>query len=306
MFLVIFLYSLFGFTFTIAKISLQYASPFFIVASRMTLAGIGIMTYIVWAKKISCYPAKSDRYLHAQYAFFGIYLPYCTRAWALQYVTTSKAALLFNLSPFFVALYSYILFKEKLSLHKFIGLLMGFFGILPLLSATTKMEDILGTWGAFSLPELALLVSVASFSYSMLIMQKLIKHNNCSPLLANGLGMLTGGTLALFTSYMADQKWITGNPYIFSGILLLQILLSNIICSQMQAHLLKTYSATLMSLANFLTPLSAAFFGWLMFGEKISWHYLLSFMLVSLGLYIYYYGSFFNRRKKQPPPIILE
>jgi len=306
MILIVLLYSLFGFTFTIAKISLQYASPFFIVASRMTLGGLGIMTYIYFSKKIRCYPAKTDRYLHAQLTLFGIFLPYCARAWALQYVTTSKAALLFNLAPFFVALYSYLLFKEKLTINKFIGLLLGFFGMLPLLLSGTKLEDMVGMWGSFSFPEIALLISVASFSYSMLIMQKLIKHRDCPPLLANGLSMLTGGLMALFASYFAEPQWIKGNGYTFIAILVFQVILSNIICSQMQAHLLKKHSATLMSLANFLTPLSAALFGWLIFGEKITWHYFVSFILVSMGLYIYYYGSFFNRRKKQPPPIILE
>ena len=80
MILVILLYSLFGFTFTLAKMSLQHASPFFIVAARMTIAGIGIMSYIYFSRTISCYPAKSDRYLHAQLTIFGIFLPYCARA----------------------------------------------------------------------------------------------------------------------------------------------------------------------------------------------------------------------------------
>lgn len=306
MILILILYSIFGFTFTIAKISLRYASPFFIVASRMTLAGLGIMAYIYFSKKIRCIPTKTDRWLHAQIAFFGIFLPYCARAWALQYVTTSKAALLFNLAPFFVALYSYVLFKEKLSLHKLIGLLLGFFGMLPLLLSGTKLEDMAGSWGAFSFPEIALLISVASFSYSMLVMQKLLKHHNCPSLLANGFSMLTGGSLALFASYFVESRWVHGSWYVYAGLLTVQILLSNIICSQLQAYLLKQYSATLMSLANFLTPLSAAFFGWLIFGEKITWHYFVSCALVSLGLYIYYYGAFFNRRRKQPPPVILE
>lgn len=306
MFLIIVLYSLFGFTFTLAKISLQYASPFFIVASRMTLAGLGIMAYIYFAKKISCYPDKKDRFLHIQLTFFGVFLPYCSRAWALQFVTTSKAALLFNLAPFFVALYSYILFKEKLSFQKFCGLLLGFFGMLPLLISTSKLEEFVGAWGIISLPEIALLISVGSFSYSMIVMQKLIKHHGCPSLLANGLSMLSGGVMSLGAAYFMDSPWIKGNIAIFIALLAAQICISNLLCSQLQAYLLKRYSATLMSLANSITPLSASLFGLILFGEKLTWHYFVSFALVTLGLYVYYQDSLFNRRKKQPPPIVYE
>ena len=227
-------------------------------------------------------------------------IPYCSRAWALQYIPTTKAALLFNLLPFFTALFAYFFAREKLTLLKFCGLLIGFLGMIPVLITGTNAEDSLGTFGFLSWPELAIIVAVSSLSYSLIIMQQLVKHRGCPPYLANATCMFLGGLCALALSLSVETQWIKGSASLkpFAILLGLQILISNIICSNLQAHLLKHYSSTFMAFASFLSPLCAAIYGSVLFNEKFTWHYLISFIIVIIGLAIYYYDDIYKQRNK--------
>lgn len=300
MILVVILYALFGFTFTLGKLTLDYASPFFIVGTRMIIGGLGLMGFIYFRHRLQCYPARVDRWYYQQLIIFGIIIPYCSRAWALQYISTTKAALLFCLAPFFTALWAYFFAKEKLTFLKLTGLIIGFLGMIPVLVNGSSVEDSLGTLGFLSLPELAIIVAVGALSYSLIIMQQLVKNRGCPPYLANATSMFIGGLFALNLSFLVETNLIKTQTSLKPFIILLglQILISNIICSNLQAYLLKHYSSTFMSFASFLSPLCAALYGAVLFNEKFTWHYLVSFIIVIIGLALYYYDDIYKQRKK--------
>lgn len=289
--LVVILYALFGLSFTLGKLILAHAQPFFTVGMRMVIGSLGLICYIIARHRIQCYPAKSDFWSYVQLALFSSFIPYSLRSWSLQYLSTVKSALIFNIMPFTTALFAYFLYKEKLTKRKTLGLIIGFLGMLPVIITTTPAEG----WEFFSilsLPELATIVAVCSLSYGMLIMQKLVKHKNCPPYLANAVHMLCGGMLALVLSSAVETNFIRGDLTTFVIILTAQILISNIVCSNLQAYLLKHYSSTFMSFASFLSPLCASIYGWLIFGETVSWQFFISFGMVIFGLKLYYYDDF--------------
>ena len=149
LFLVILLYALFGFTFTLGKIVLFYASPFFVVSTRMIIGGLALMAYLTWYHKVKCWPHRNDMWLYAQFIFFNICIFYGARSWALQSLTTSKAALLMNLSPFFTAIFAYFFLKEKVTVYKMLGLVIGFSGMIPVAIAKSSPEE--NIWGSFAL-----------------------------------------------------------------------------------------------------------------------------------------------------------
>lgn len=303
MLLVIFLYAVFGFTFTLGKIILTYAGAFFSVGARMVIGGTGLLSFIYFTKRIDCYPKKSDMYGYLQATMFGIFIPYCLRAWGLQYITTTKSALLFNFMPLFTAVFSYFFLREKMTILKIAGLCIGFFGMIPILISHSSTEDILGGIGFISLPELATLGAVASFSYNFIVMQKLVKHRGCSPILINGISMLLGGILSLSAAAVVEPIWIKTSPITFLGLMSLQILFSNLICANLQATLLKHYSSTFMAFASFLSPLFAAFYGSILLGEKITWHFAASFIVVLIGLTFYNFDEFGKNKHEKVPPV---
>lgn len=291
--LVVILYALFGLSFTLGKLMLFHAAPFFIIATRMIIGGIFLLGYSYARKDITSYPKKENFWLHVQTVVFGIYLFYSLRSWGLQYVTTTKAALLCNLMPFFTVLFSYTALKERFTYHHVIGLLIGFLGTIPLLLSESSYEDLAGGIGRLSWPECAILIAVAALSYSIISMQKLVKHRECSPALANGISMLFGGLMALGSSLILEDVWIkeAGNIKTLVMLMVAQIIISNLICANLHASLLRHYSVTFMSFASFLSPLCTIIYGYLWLNEKTSINFFASFFLVISGLFIYHYSD---------------
>jgi drug/metabolite transporter (DMT)-like permease len=66
------------------------------------------------------------------------------------------------------------------------------------------------------------------------------------------------------------------------------VFISNILCHNIYAGLLRKYSATFMSFTSFLSPIFAAFYGWAFFQEEITWHFYVSIAIVLVGLYLFY------------------
>lgn len=290
MFLIVLLYALFGGTFSLGKILVGYAQPFFLVGIRMLSAGLLLLAYQYLRHRSSLLDLKKEWKLFLQAIVFTTYIPYFLRFWGLRYMSSSKASLLYSLSPFISYFFSYFISNEKVKLQKIIGLVVGFFGFLPFLtnSSTHDTNNFLG----ISWPELAIIVSVCSLSYGWIVIRKLVTENNYSAEMVNGISMACGGILALLTSLFFESYTPIDNPVNFLIILLVIIIVSNLLCHNLYANLLKEYSPTFMAFAGFLTPLFTALYGWIFFNEIISWHFITSCIFIFIGLAIFYHDEF--------------
>ena len=112
MILVLLAYLFLSSTCVIGKAALVYAQPIFLIGVRMTLGGILLLAYIYFFDKSQWKFKKEDFWLFVQIAFFHIYLSFILEFWSYKYVTASKAAFMFNLSPFITALFAYLFFRE--------------------------------------------------------------------------------------------------------------------------------------------------------------------------------------------------
>lgn len=217
-----------------------------------------------------------------------MYTAYIFRFWGLQHLTSSKTALLFNSSPFFTAMYSYIFFNEKMTIKQWIGLVIGFLGLIPILLTTSLAEQVYGEFFYLSWPEVAILVAVSLHSYGWIVVRKLIRNKDHSPSMVNGICMLFGGILALLTTPFIEKLQPIDNLSSFIGWLSYVIIVSNIICHNLYGYLLKHYSATFLSFCGFVVPIFAGLYGWGFLHEKITWHFYLSCFIVFIGLYLFY------------------
>ena len=319
MFLLVFLlYMLLASTFTFSKAALIYAKPVFCIAVRMTVAGIVLLLYYYFFSRKRQFLEKKDRNFFAQIILFHIYFSYVFEVWGLVYITSSKACLLYNLSPFITALFSYFLFKERLTRIQWIGLTIGFAGFLPILIAQAPLEALVGQAYFISLPELFLIASTISAAYGWIIMKKLTNTRGYSPVFVNGVGMLGGGLLASVTSFLWEKATriygaknfdyldkifpIVVSPEMAGYIMffwytLLLIVVGNIISYNLYAYLLSCYSATFLSFAGFTTPLFAALLGWLLLNEHITWYFFSTIIIVSFGLYLFYKEDLYHKNR---------
>lgn len=289
MFYVLLLYALFASVFTIAKTGLAYTSPLFLVGTRMLLAGIVLLSYQFIIKKQTLSIGRKAWRRLLLLAFFNIYLTNVFEFWGLRYLTTFKTCFIYSLSPFLSALFSYFLFSEKLTSKKWMGLMVGFLGFMPILLSQTSNEEQTGHFFFFSWAELAVMMAAICSVYGWIVLKQLVNEHQLSPLMANGTSMLIGGMFALGHSFVSED-WnpfpVTNYP-IFLECTLLLIVISNLICYNLYGTLLKRYSATFMSFAGFTTPLFTALFGWLVLNEIVTWPFYISFVIVLLGLLLF-------------------
>jgi len=287
--LVFLLYALFASVFVVAKFGLEYTSPFFLVGSRMFVAGLLILAYAAFKSKESI-AIKKDWLAFLKLAVFNIYLTNVFEFWGLKYLSAAKTCFIYSLSPFLSALLSYFVFSEKLSRKKWMGLFVGIVGMIPILLAEGRDEIQSGQFFVFSWAELSVVAAVFCSVIGWVQLRVVVTEKKYSPLVANGYSMLMGGVFALIHSYFKETwdpypvtSWL---PFIEASLAL--IVISNFICYNLYGSLLKRFSATFISFAGFTTPIFTALFGFIFLGEEVALPFVISVAIVFLGLTLFY------------------
>lgn len=277
-------------SFTLGKTTLQYCPPLFLTGFRMFLAGVLILLFLLIVKRSELKISKKQILPLVLLGLTSVYLTNAFEFWGLQFLTSAKACFIYSLSPFLSALFSYFQFKEKMTLRKMGGLLIGFIGFCPVLLSRSGSEELLGGISFLSWPELALIMATITSVYGWVLLRKLGKDEKMSPVVANGYSMAIGGVFAFIHSLLSEN-WnptpVTHFVPFLEGVLFM-IVVSNLICYNLYGWLLKRFTATFLSFAGLLTPLFAAFFGWLVLGETVSWLFFVSVGIISFGLWLVY------------------
>lgn len=285
------LYALFASVFIIAKGALAHASPFFLVGARMTTAGLLMLSYSLLYNKKALLLDKKALIRVLLLGIFNIYLTNVLELWGLKYLSSFKTCFIYSLSPFLSTLFSTLIFGETLRARKWLGILIGFAGLLPILMEQGSMEELSGMFLGCSLAQISVLLAVVSSVLGWIFLHLLVQDSKCSPIVANGYSMLIGGVLAT-TQSLCTESWnpipVTNFEIFFASAALL-LIISNLICYNLYGRLLQRFSPTFMSFAGLSTPLFTAFFGWLFFSESISWPFFVSLAIVGIGLTIFYF-----------------
>ena len=289
---VISMYALWSSVFSVGKWTLNFSPPLFLTGFRMLLAGLLILVFLFLVRRKKQTLSIKQLASLCLLGFFSTYLTNALEFWGLQYMSAAKTCFIYSLSPFFAAFFSYIHFREKMNLQKWLGLLIGFVGFIPVLMTQTGSEELQNAFAFFSWPALAVMGAALCGIYGWVLLRLFVKDDQISPPFANGVSMLFGGALALLHS-LIFENW---NPVpISSGEIapflkgaLVLTLVSNIICYNLYGMLLKKFTATLLSFVGLLSPVFASLNAWVLLGETPSWIIFLSTGIVSIGLWLVY------------------
>ncbi len=264
----------------------------------MVSAGL-ILCILTWKKyRKNLFQLKQDWFLISGIALFTTFIPSVLKAYALAHLKTAHATLLGSIDPFVTALYAYILFGEKLSINKILGIVLGCLGVL--LAIDLSPEAIHACFHFALLPQLAALAAVAFSRWGWLMVQAQLKKNRYAPAQLNGLVMLESGLIATATALWIDPiKNITIDSWpIFLLLLAYTIIVGNVIAYTMYANLLKHHNATFISLAGFSVPIFAGIYAWLFLHEKLTIHFAVAASVIFLGLLVFYYDELAKKTKR--------
>lgn len=281
--------ALFASTYTIGKLLLNYQiKPVTLNAIRMIAGGIILLTisYFFVRKK----PIRSPRTLFylVKIAFFNIYISYVLEFWAMQYVSSIKTTFIYNMGPLITPFYSYLFFGERMTLKKWVGLIIGILGLLPVLVSSSPSEEVFGMIGFLSLPEFTLVLAVMAYCYGWIFVRKLIRQYHYSPITINGYIMTIGGIMSAITALFLESWQPIADPLYVISLFSALVLVGNVTASTLYIGLFKYYTITFVAFSGLTIPLFAALYGYGILGETITWHFVVSNILVFIGLYLFY------------------
>jgi drug/metabolite transporter (DMT)-like permease len=122
-----------GSSFFWIKIGLQEVGPLHVVFFRVSLALLGLSVFYVLRHK--SFPLRKAWKLYLFLGLFNVALPFFLVSWSETHITSGMASILNSLQPLTTSLIAAIFIKdEKLTPRRIAGLLLGFGGVLVLMS----------------------------------------------------------------------------------------------------------------------------------------------------------------------------
>lgn len=290
--IVVLMYATWSSVFSLGKMALEHCPPLFLTASRMLLAGVLLLAFMAIKDRFAFKWTFKQFLSFCLLAVFSIYLTNALEFWSLQHLSAAKTCFIYSLSPFFAAFFSYLHFGEKMNGRKWIGMLIGFAGFIPVLAMQKGADELLTSLTFLSWPELAMIGAALCSVYGWILLRLIVKDTTVSPTMANGASMLIGGLFALGHSYFAET-WAplplsAAHFGAFAQGTLIMTFISNIICYNLYGMLLKRFTATFLSFMGLLSPIFASINSWFFLGEAPSPTIFLSTAIVSLGLWLIY------------------
>lgn len=148
-----------GSSFMWIKIAVQDVGPFALVAWRLLFGGLG-MAMVLWWRKV---PLPRGRSTWRDLALLGIIntaLPFVLISWGEQSIDSAVASILNSTVPLFTLMIAHVFLPEEaLDLRRAAGLLVGFAGVLLLMS-----RDLEGGVQASLLGQAAVLAAAVSYA----------------------------------------------------------------------------------------------------------------------------------------------
>lgn len=275
---------------TINKYVLEYFTPVWFVAFRMACAGLVLLIYNARSWDVETKKRlRQDIWLIILIAICTTFIPTWLKAFGLKYMSAAKTTLLGSIDPFITALYAYMIFSEKLTWRKTLGVLLGWVGVLIMILAPTSQEERWLLWGSLSWPELAAITSTAIARLGWSLAQRLLKQERYLPTQINALVMSISSLCAVSTAIVSSQPVFSKEPegYGMISLFAITVIGASVVGYGMYANCLKLYSPTLVSLAGFLVPILVAVFAWGFLGEAITPSLLMASVALFAGLVLF-------------------
>ncbi|MCW8887073.1 MAG: DMT family transporter [Motiliproteus sp.] len=268
---------LWGGSFFFVEIAIGDLSPLTIVTFRVAMAALALWGY-VWFAGI---PVALSMAVVRAFLVMGLLnnvLPFTLIVWGQNYLDSGAAAILNATTPLFTVLVATcLLADERATLMKFVGVLLGFGGVVVLLGFPAESEG-----GV--MPQIAVLV--AAFSYALAgVYGRRFKILGVAPAVV-AAGQVTASTVfmvPLMLSVDGLPAWSDISVSVWFAIVSLAVL-STALAYVLYFRILETAGATNLLLVTLLIPVSAILLGTLILNETLTAGHFYGMGLIAIGL----------------------
>ncbi|GMQ77890.1 MAG: DMT family transporter [Anaerolineae bacterium] len=284
-----------GTSFLFIKIGLRTLDPFMLVTIRLIIGWLGLMAILKW--RGMSLPKGWSNWRHV--IFLGIFntaVPFTLITWAESGdsgIDSTIAAVLNSTVPLFSFIIAGIIIQsEKITLNKVTGLMVGFFGIIILMSRGFS-------WEANSLlPPLAVVAASLCYAVSSVYGKQYVSH--LDPVAISAGQLLTAELIMVVaTLFIVDFSSQALNMATVGSLLWLG-LLGTCAAYILYYYILQNWGATRTTLVTYLLPVVGVTAGVLLLNEALEWQLVMGGLLIISGIVIV------NWRPKRRPLIEAE
>ena len=259
-----------------AKMAVHFCPPFFFLFCRFSIAGLFSIILGFYLGQSFQFDRKS-LLLIVVFGLIqnGLYLGLIFLA--LTKIDSNITVIIASILPMTVAFFSWIIFKTKLSLLGFCGLVVGLSGVLLIMLQRVEREyEILGI--SFCL------LGLLATTFSTLLITKIdINKNNI--LIVVGLQMLAGSLFLLPLSYFFEV-WSVSFSMTFLFTFLYIAAFPGIIGPVIWFYLQKEIGAVKYSSFHFLVPFFGIGIAYFLLGETLTLSDMVGVLIIIFGLYL--------------------
>jgi len=271
---------LWGGSFFFNRIAVTELPPFVIVTSRVSIGSVFLLFFVHIKKQ------KLPRSIGiwSQLIFMGLVnnvIPFSLIVWGQTSIASGLASILNATTPLFTILIAHLFTPdEKITIHKAIGLLVGFIGVFLVIGPTAlSIADIT--------PQLAVLTATCSYAVAGVFGRRF--HTLGLDPLVTATGQVISSTailvpITLLTNYSFLRQATTSLP-VFGSLIGLG-LFSNAIAYTIYFLLLSRVGATNLLLVTFLIPITAMVLGSVFFNERIVTRQVIGMLIVFTGIIV--------------------
>lgn len=275
-FLFILLGAIWSSSFMWIKIAVQEVGPITLVAFRV-LFGLLFGVAVIFIQRVQLRRSLKEWSPLLILGITNVAIPFFLISWGEQTIDSAVAAILDATVPLFTILIAhYLLHDDKMTVPKVLGLLMGFAGVVVLMS-----KDIGDSFGSV-LGQLAVVLACAFYAGSAVYARKTTEN---TPGILRSAGPLVSATVVMWLAtplvespVKIPQLGITWIALLFLGIL------GSGFAFVLSYYLIHEIGPTRTSMVTYLFPLGGVLLGVVFLDEQLSWQVLIGGVLVILSL----------------------
>jgi drug/metabolite transporter (DMT)-like permease len=270
------------------EVMLYCTHPLFIGGLRAFFSGLLIVFYSLFFQKTrirvqDLSKAEWKKFFIFTFVLYGLAISGFSLG--IDYVSPIAASFIYSVGPFITAALMYFLYKEALSVNKIIGLIIGSAGVLAIVLCGHEDAGMKSSMYGV----IVFVISMFLYCYSWILFKDVFVARKNESQLLNGMAMTLGGGSALLASIIFkvpdDSMRLLFVEH--SGLVAAFVILTAWGYG-LYSYLLTKYSATFLSFAGFLDPVFGTFLGVLFFGYPFHIIFIYSFILLFIGLYLFY------------------
>ncbi len=278
--LLILLAALWGPSFLFIKVAVAEIPPLTLVLGRVALAAVLLTVFLLAQGK----SLPRSRTVWRHLAVMGLVhnaIPFVLFSWGEQYIDSALASILNGTVPLFtIVLAHYFVADDRLTPAKLVGVLIGFAGLL-LLITPSFVDGLQGTTSGL------VAVTLACLLYGVAIVYSRNNLRGLPPLVA------PAGQMIMATIYLLPLSLLVERPFSLPplslqalGSMLALGVFGTAVAFVVYYRLLETAPASYVSMTTYVIPVFGVILGVLVLNEQLTWHAYAGFALILLGVMI--------------------